>query len=146
MAVTLLALTPCGRSYSVDRYLAVVRAEKSNQPPPEERGNLLGLRLMVVQLTVLYFFSALDKTNFGFLSGARLEHIFLYYLFGFRLSRAAGFAWLAMLVAMVVVVLEYALAFGLPFERTRRYMLLPGLAFHAVIVLHAARRTRSAPR
>ena len=133
MAVTLLALTPCGRSYSVDRYLAVVRAEKSNQPPPEERGNLLGLRLMVVQLTVLYFFSALDKTNFSFLSGARLEHIFLYYYSGSDYPGLPGFTWLAMLIAMAVVALEYALAFGLPFERTRRYMLLPGLAFHAVI-------------
>ena len=133
MAITLLALTPCGRSYSVDRYLAVVKAEKNNQPPPEERGNLLGLRLMVVQLTVLYFFSAFDKTNFAFLGGARLEHIFLYYYSGSDYPTLLGFGWLAMLVAIAVVVLEYALAFGLPFERTRRYLLLPGLAFHAVI-------------
>jgi hypothetical protein len=133
MAITLLALTPCGMSYSVDRYLAVVRAEKSNQPPPEERGNLLGLRLMVVQLTVLYFFSALDKTNFAFLSGARLEHIFMYYYSGSDYPGLPGFAWLAMLIAIAVVVLEYALAVGLPFERTRRYLLLPGLAFHAMI-------------
>jgi hypothetical protein len=133
MAITLLALTPCGRSYSVDRYLAVVKAERSAQPPPEERGNLLGLRLMVVQLTVLYFFSAFDKTNFAFLSGARLEHIFLYYYSGSDYPGLPGFGWLAMLIAVAVVVLEYMLAFGLPFERARRYLLLPGLAFHGVI-------------
>lgn len=133
VAIILLALTPCGRSYSVDRYLAVVRAEKRNEPLPEERGNLLGLKLMVVQLTVLYFFSALDKTNFAFLSGARLEHIFLYYYSGSDYPGLPGFAWLAMLVALAVVALEYALAFGLPFERTRRYLLLPGLAFHGII-------------
>ena len=133
IAILMLALTPCGRSYSLDRYLAVVRAERKGEPPPAENGNLMGLRLMVVQLTVLYFFSAFDKTSFAFLSGARLEHIFLYYYAGSDYPGLPGFIWLAMLTAIAVVVLEYALAIGLPFERTRRYLLLPGLAFHAVI-------------
>ena len=38
-----------------------------------------------------------------------------------------------MIVAFAVVALEYCLAFGLPFRRTRRYLVLPGLAFHAII-------------
>ncbi len=133
MAIILLALTPCGRSYSVDRYLAVARAENDNKPPPEERGNQLGLRLIVVQLTVLYFFTAFDKTNFAFLSGARLEHIFLYYYAGSDYPALPGFGVLAMLTAIVVTILEYALAFGLPFKATRRYLLPIGLLFHGVI-------------
>ena len=82
VAALLIALTPCGRSYSVDRYLAVMRAGHAGLPPPAERGNLWGLRLIVVQLSVLYFFSAFDKTSYAFLSGARLEQIFLWYYAG----------------------------------------------------------------
>jgi hypothetical protein len=132
-AALLLAMTPCGRSYSVDRYLAVARAERSGLPPPAERGNPWGLRLIVLQLSALYFFSAFDKTSIGFLSGARLEQIFLWYYAGSDYPAIPGLANLTMLVAWAVVALEYALAFGLPFRRTRRYLLLPGLAFHAAI-------------
>ena len=82
VAALLIALTPCGRSYSVDRYLAVMRAGHDGLPPPPERGNLWGLRLIVLQLSVLYFFSAFDKTSYAFLSGARLEQIFLWYYAG----------------------------------------------------------------
>lgn len=135
MAALLLTLTPCGRSYSLDRYLAVVRAARENSRPPAERGNVWGLRLIVIQLSVLYFFSAFDKTQVGFLSGARLEHIFLWYYAGSDYPMLPGFAWLAMLVAAAVVILEYALAFGLPFKRTRRWLLPLGIAFHAAIYI-----------
>ena len=133
VAALLIALTPCGRSYSLDRYLGVMRAERMGVAPPAERGNLWGLRLIVVQLSVLYFFTALDKTSYAFLSGARLEAIFLWYYAGS--DYPAGLAWLATIVSLAVVVLEYGLAFGLPFRATRRYLVLPGLAFHAIIYL-----------
>ncbi|MDX8515541.1 HTTM domain-containing protein [Mesorhizobium captivum] len=131
IAALLIALTPCGLSYSLDRYLAVMRAERTGLPPPAERGNLWGLRLIVVQLSVLYFFAAFDKTNYAFLSGARIEQIFLWYYAGS--DYPAGLAWLATIVSLAVVALEYCLAFGLPFRRTRRYLVLPGLVFHAII-------------
>jgi len=133
VAALLIALTPCGRSYSLDRYLTVMRAERAGLPPPAERGNLWGLRLIVVQLSVLYFFAAFDKTSYAFLSGARLEAIVLWYYAGS--DYPAGLAWPAMIVSVAVVALEYCLAFGLPFRATRRYLLLPGLAFHAIIYL-----------
>jgi len=133
IAALLIALTPCGRSYSLDRYLAVVRAERAGLPPPAERGNLWGLRLIVVQLSVLYFFAAFDKSNHAFLSGARIEQIFLWYYAGSDYPAIPGFAWAATVVSLAVVALEYSLAFGLPFRRTRRYLVLPGLAFHAII-------------
>ena len=133
VAALLIALTPCGRSYSVDRYLQVLRAGRAGLPPPPERGNLWGLRLIVVQLSVLYFFSAFDKTSYAFLSGARLEQIFLWYYAGSDYPGMPGFHGLAMFAAFAVVALEYGLAFGLPFRRTRRYLVLPGLAFHAVL-------------
>lgn len=135
LAVTalLLTLTPCERSLSLDRYLAVARAERSGQPPPPERGNLWGLRLIVLQLSVLYFFSAYDKTSFAFLSGARLEHIFLWFYAGSDYPDFPGLPMLAMLAAIMVVLVEYALAFGLPFRPTRRYLVWIGLAFHAIL-------------
>ena len=135
LAVTalLIALTPCGRSYSLDRYLTVMRAERDGVPPPAERGNLWGLRLIVVQLSVLYFFAAFDKTSYAFLSGARIEAIFLWYYAGS--DYPVGLAWPATIMSLAVVALEYCLAFGLPFHRSRRYLLLPGLAFHAIIYL-----------
>jgi len=131
VAALLIALTPCGRSYSLDRYLVVTRAERAGVAPPPERGNQWGLRLIVVQLSVLYFFAAFDKTTYAFLSGARLEAMFLWFYAGS--DYPAGLAWLARIVSLAVVVLEYSLAFGLPFRRTRRFLVLPGLAFHAII-------------
>ena len=133
IAALFLAATPCGMSYSLDRYLAVARAERRGDPAPAERGNVWGLRLIVVQLSVLYFFSALDKTGPGFLSGARLEQIFLWFYVGSDYPALPGLPVLAMLVALAVVALEYALAFGLPFRATRRWLVLPGIAFHAII-------------
>ncbi|BCM18915.1 HTTM domain-containing protein [Mesorhizobium sp. J8] len=133
VAALLIALTPCGRSYSLDRYLAVIRAERAGVPPAAERGNLWGLRLIVVQLSVLYFFAAFDKTNYAFLSGARLEQILLWYYTGS--DYPPGLAWPATMVSVAVVVLEYCLALGMPFRATRRYLVLPGLAFHAIIYL-----------
>lgn len=131
VAALLIALTPCDRSYSLDRYLAVMRAERAGLAPPAERGNLWGLRLIVVQLSVLYLFAALDKSNYAFLSGARIEQIFLWYYAGS--DYPAGLAWPATIVSVAVVALEYCLALGLPFRRSRRYLVLPGLAFHAII-------------
>lgn len=133
MAALLLALTPCGRSFSLDRYLTVGRAERDGTAPPPERGNLWGLRLIVLQLSLIYFFSAFDKSNVAFLSGARIEHIFLWYYAGSDYPALPGLPALAMVTAVAVVLLEYALAFGLPFRRTRRYLVWAGLAFHAVI-------------
>lgn len=135
IAALLLTLTPCERSYSLDRYLAVIAARRRGQAPPPERGNLWGLRLIVLQLSVLYFFAALDKTNAAFLSGARLEQIFLWFYAGSDYPDIPGLPALAMVIAFAVICLEYALAFGLPFHRTRRYLVWPGLAFHAIIYL-----------
>jgi hypothetical protein len=133
VAALFVGLTPCERSYSLDRYLAVTRAERAGMPPPPEYGNLWGLRLMVLQLSVLYFFSAYDKTNFAFLSGARLEHIFLWYYSGSDYPGLPGFHALTIVTAVMVVGLEYALAFGLPFRAARRYLVWLGLALHAII-------------
>ena len=134
-ATLFCALTPCGRSYSLDRWRALRRAAASGAPAPAERGNLWGLRLIVLQLSVIYLFAAIDKTHLGFLSGARLEHYLLWYYWGSDAPAWPGFHALLALVAVANVALEYALALGLPWPRTRRWLLLPGLGLHVLFYL-----------
>ena len=131
MGVTLTAFTPCDRSYSVDRWLSIRAAQREGRPLPDERGNIWGLRLIVLQLSVIYLFAAVDKTNGPFLSGVRMEHYFVWYYAGFDYAPSAWFVSLCQLMAIATVVLEYALALGLPFARTRRYLVLLGLLLHA---------------
>jgi hypothetical protein len=131
ISTTLLSLTPCDKSYSLDRWLAVRRAERAGVPPPLERGNLLGLRLIALQLCVMYFWTAFDKTHWGFLGGERLEQYAMYFYFSSVYPQWPGFHASMVLMSWIVVVLEYALAFGLLFRRTRRWLVLPGLALHA---------------
>lgn len=131
MGVTLTACTPCGKSYSLDRWLAVRSAQRAGRAPPPERGNVWGLRLIVLQLSVIYFFAALDKTNGAFLSGERMEHYYAWYYAGLDYAGAGWFAAMCQLIAIATVALEYALALGLPFARTRRYLVVPGLLLHA---------------
>jgi uncharacterized membrane protein YidH (DUF202 family) len=140
----LCALTPCGRSYSVDRWRAVRRAERRGEPPPPERGNLWGLRLIACQLSLVYLWSAYDKSNWGFLSGDRMELILMWYYFGSDYPRLPGFHALAALAAIATVALEYALGAGMLFARTRRWLVLPGLALHGVFYLALPVSTYSA--
>jgi hypothetical protein len=144
-ATTLMcAFTPSGRSYGLDRWLAVRAATARGSAPPTERGNLFGMRLMVVQMSVVYLFAAIDKTNLAFLSGARLEHLLLWQYWGSEPPALPGLGAITALFAIGNVALEYALALGLPFARTRRWLVLPGLALHAVFYLALPVATYSA--
>lgn len=131
IATILCSLTPCGKSFSVDRWLAVRQARARGQPLPIEAGNLWGLRLIVIQLTMMYFWSAYDKSFAGFLNGDRLEAIFMRHYIGSGLADWAAWSWAFAVAAWIVVVLEYFLALGLPFARTRKYLVIPGLLLHA---------------
>ena len=75
VSVSLLALSPCGRSFSWDRYRALAQAQDARDVPPEY-GDLWPQRLIALQLAALYFWAAVDKTNWSFLSGERLEQAF----------------------------------------------------------------------
>jgi hypothetical protein len=127
-----LAFTPCGRSYSVDRWLAIRRAEKSAQPWPEERANLWGMRLLALQASSLYFWTALNKCNVGFLSGARMAHYTMTFYTGSSAIDEGSVGALFWLLAWGTTALEFALAFGLFFPRARRYLMLAGLLLHGV--------------
>jgi hypothetical protein len=129
------ALTPCGGSYSVDRLLAVRRAEARGEPAPEERGSLWGLRLVALQLSAVYFWGAVDKTTVPFLSGERMEAILVQYYFDLDLPRWSLFHPLVAVTSVATAALEYALAIGLWIPRFRRRLMLAGLVFHAIIYL-----------
>ena len=74
-ATVLLALTPCDRSYSIDRYRALRDAAQGGPPAPPERGNLWAQRLIVLQLAALYFWTAYDKSDWAWISGQRLDQL-----------------------------------------------------------------------
>lgn len=126
----LCGLTPCGKSYSVDRWLALRRAEKRKEPAPPERANVWGVRLIALQLSAIYIYTAWDKTYWGFLSGDRLEHHTMWFYLGSEFPDSAAVHTLFMLIAMFTVALEYALGVGLLFGRTRKWLVIPGLLLH----------------
>ena len=130
IAPLLLSLTPCGKSYSLDRWFAVQQAAKKDHPPPLEQGNLWGLRLIVIQLSMMYFWTALDKLQADFISGDRLEAIFMS-LYN-NMVDVEQASWAFILLALIIIVLEFFLAFGMPFSGTRRYLVIPGLLMHAL--------------
>ena len=138
------ALTPCGRSYSLDRWWALRRAERAGAAPPPERGNVWGLRLLALQLSAVYLWSAYDKLAAGFLSGARLERILLWYYAGFDLAALPGFHPAVVAASVATVALELALGVGLLLPRARRYLLLPGLLFHGLLYVALPVNTFSA--
>jgi len=128
-------LTPSGRSYSVDRWIALNRSHTSGQTPPAERGNLLGLRLISLQLVIVYFWAAMDKLDPVFLSGERFQHFLYDFYAGVDFAALPGFEFLCMLLGSGTVILEFTLAFGLLAPPLQRYLIPAGLLFHLLIYL-----------
>jgi len=129
----LMALTHCGRSYSVDRWWAVRAAVAAGEPPPPERGPMWAQHLIAFQLAMIYLWGAYDKTSMAYLSGERFEHYLMLLYFGSDYPQWAGFASLCTFLAVSSVLLEYALAFGLFFRRLQPVLIPAGLMFHAII-------------
>ena len=125
-----VALTPCGRSYSLDRWLALRRSLQSGFPSPPEVGNLWGLRLIAIQLSTVYFWTAYEKLYWGFLSGARIEHLVYNYYAGYDYASIPGFSALCCIAAITTVTLEFLLAFGLYIPKFRKYLMLAGIVLH----------------
>jgi uncharacterized membrane protein YphA (DoxX/SURF4 family) len=130
MCVFLLAFTPCGGSYSVDRWRRVRRAERAGQQLPPETGNNYALRLIAFQLAAVYFWSALQKCNIAFLSGVRLQQVFMYYYVGSDAPAPVWFEPLCIAVAIGTLAIEFTLTFGLWFRRLQRPLIIAGIGFH----------------
>lgn len=126
-----LGLTPCDRSFSLDHARALARGEEAS----EERGFVYGQWLLRLQLSVLYVFAAIDKTNAPFLSGVRLQHYLHYYYVGSEELECTLVPGLTAFAAIGTVALEYALGLLVWCPKTHRVLLPVGLAFHAMLYL-----------
>ena len=133
MTGVLLACSPCGRSYSLDRWRALARAKQRGEPPPSESGPQWALRLMALQVSLIYFWSGFDKCNPAFLSGERMEHYAMYLYLGSDYPKSALFHPLMVGLAWSTVFLEFALAFGLWWRRAQRFLIPFGMIFHAML-------------
>lgn len=133
MLLTLLGFTDCGRSLSIDRWLAVKRARQEKRPLPTEEGALWGLRLISVQIAAVYWFGAWDKTFPRY--GERLEHMFMNYYWSSDYPTLAGFSTLLAIVAVITIVLEYWLPFGLFSSRQRPAAIIAGTILHTLFFL-----------
>lgn len=125
----LLSLSDCGRSFSVDRALDVAARGLDGAAP--EHGQLWGLRLIVLQLAALYFWTAVDKTDWAFLSGQRLEQIFVWTYSGRALEFLLNWPALIAAMSIAVVIVEYWLAAAILMPRWRRWAIPVGLSLHA---------------
>jgi hypothetical protein len=124
--VTLLALTPCGRSYSLDRWIALNRGTAG-----PETGPMWAVPLMALQTSAVYFWGAYDKCDRAFASGERFEHYFMNYYWGSDYPTFPGFHAMAMAMAIGTIVLEYVLSVGLFVRPLQRWLMPIGMALHA---------------
>ena len=143
VSVSLLALSPCGRSFSWDRYRALAQAQDARDIPPEH-GDLWPQRLIALQLAALYFWAAVDKTNWSFLSGQRLEEAFIWSFTGRALEPLISLGAILSVLSIVVVVVEYFLAFAIFVRRWQVFVLPLGLALHAAFYVLLPVNTYSA--
>jgi hypothetical protein len=132
-AVSCVALTPNGRSYSLDRWRTLQRSAATGEPVPKERGRVGALYLGAVQLSAVYFWGAYNKTTLGFLSGDKFESQLLAYIFDSDPPNVAGWHAFIASASVATVLLEYALAGGLWIPALRRWLVPIGIAFHIVI-------------
>jgi hypothetical protein len=133
IGVLFLAFTDCGKSFSVDRWLALRRARAAGDPPPAEQGVLWGLRLIAFQVTMVYWWGAWDKTHLAF--GERMEHYHMNLFFGSDYPPFAGFTLLMALMGTVTVAIEYALPLALTWPPTRTVSVWIGIVLHILFYL-----------
>jgi uncharacterized membrane protein YphA (DoxX/SURF4 family) len=127
-----LAFTPCGGSWSLDRWLAVRRAEADGQPSPRNWGSLWATDLIALQVSTVYFWSAWDKSQWAFLSGERLENMFVKWYFFDYPYWLPGFHEACVAMAWFTVLLEYVLPFVLFVPKLQRWFVPAGLLLHGV--------------
>ncbi len=124
-----VALAPSGRSYSVDRWLAL-RGHRLGGPLLAESGPLWPLRLVAFQVSAIYFWGAYNKLHPGFWSGARMEHHFMRYFWGSDYPTWSWFPVAAQALARGTIFLEFALAATLFVPRLQLPSIVLGVIFH----------------
>ena len=141
VATMILSLAPVGASLSVDRWRAMSsRASKRSKAPRRmlrsrftanaDRADLWALRLLSMLVAFVYLGGALSKTNLGWLSGDRLEQIYVYYYGSSHFAESSVRSLFFQLMTVSVVALEWTLALGLFVPRLRRLLIPLGVALH----------------
>ena len=149
LAVFWLALTPCGGSFSVDRWWRMRRAEQAGLPMPLERGPLWGTVLIRILLTTIYLWSLVDKIDAHFLTGVQLEQLGMEYYFGAVPPEGPlwtllwqGLSWTRLPLMVLGIVMHLGFYVLIPVQTFSLQMLLLYLAFldpervHAFIDRH----------
>jgi hypothetical protein len=133
--MVLLALTPSGRSLSIDRVLEVRRARREGRDPPPETMPWWQLELFLLTIASLYFWAAMNKTDARWLRGERMERYWLMWFGG-----SDSFVYsplvhpLSVMFAWATTILEFVLAFGLMSRRFRHWVMWGGIALHVGIL------------
>lgn len=123
LATCLAALAPVGHSYSLDKW-------RLGDALPE-RAPLWGLRMVALHVSVVYFWTAVDKSFPAFLAGDRLE-MALHQLYLGSDPAPTGVAALVALASVLTVALEYLLVVALWVRRWQWWSIPLGLALHAL--------------
>ncbi len=132
-AVTYVALGANDRALSIDRWLAVRAASAAGTAPGRAVAPTWPLTLLALQISTVYFWSAIDKTTqVPFVTGDRLVQVFLdvWWISDWRFPPFAQP--LAALAAWIVIVLEYVLPFGLWSRRVQLPLMACGVVLHAL--------------
>jgi len=127
VAVCLLALTPCGAAFSVDRW----RARRRGIAPARAEGALWAWPLLTVHLVIMHLSMAVAMAQPVFLNGTRLHQHLMYTTFG---SVSPG--WLepaCALAAPVLLVANAALALGYVVPRLRTAAVGFSVVFHSLL-------------
>lgn len=127
-AVTYTALLDNTAALSVDRWLETAR----DAGAALRRGATWPYRVLALQISSIYFWSAIDKTERPFLDGSRLIQIFVEVYWHSDWVVPAPLWTVAAIAAWIVVVIEYLLPFTLWFRRTRAASVAVGVTLHAM--------------
>ena len=136
-SVLYVALLPCGKSFSIDRWLEVRRAKRVGEALPLEQGPLWATWIVVLSMSCLYFWAGMDKVDADWFAGRRMDRLLMHnWGSSDSLARYPDLVrWGSIAAAWGATTLELSLALGLLIPRLRRYMVFPGLALHLGIWL-----------
>ena len=132
MSIAWLCFLPSGKSFSLDRYMAKLKIKDQNNSFHKEIGQVWALNLIKVQVAVVYFFAAIDKSYLGF--NERLEQIFQKAYFGSYLPWE-GLRFIIFLISVFTVLILYLLTFGLFIKSWHRWLMPIGIIFHVFIYM-----------
>lgn len=138
----IFCLSPVGRTMSLDRVRAVRAAKRKNLeatlPPVETPWAGACIRLMQIQMVVLFFYSGIEKVRADeWWSGDAIWLAFSTYEFyhPFLLELFVRQYWLVNVATYVTVLIEISYAFLIWQRRTRPYLLAAAIFLHSMFAL-----------